>query len=191
MKKLIIILYFFPVKSFSQSQLAPIIGYQSKYGIHYNKHSGYVELKNGKKVTGIFQYALWEFPTYNLKMFTSDGKMIKRYSHTEIKNIVLAGSDSVLSRNDSTYFTVFDGSPYFYRQLSFDKDIHVYDWLFNVNERPGLLYRALLIKKDNEFFTCRSNEDFIKWMQKNAADKINWHKNITAQEVIRQLNGIL
>ncbi|MGI8951977.1 MAG: hypothetical protein ACR2FN_10380 [Chitinophagaceae bacterium] len=189
MKKLVIILSFFPIKSLAQ--IIPILmAYESKYGIHYQKHVGYIELNNEQKIEGIFQYALWEFPTYNLKSFSQDGKLLHRYKSKEVKKVVLAGGDSSLSNKDSTYFIIFDGSKYFYRQLSFDKDIQVYDWLFNVNERPGLIYNALLVKRKDQLLDFKSQEDFIQWMRKNAADKIKWHKGITVQEIIRQLNGM-
>ena len=35
--------------------------YHSPYNIYGQKHEGYIELKNGKKIEGVFQYAFWEF----------------------------------------------------------------------------------------------------------------------------------
>lgn len=187
MKKLVTIILFFSTLKANAQHL--IIISNNKYSIDNQKHTGYIEFNNGEKITGIFEYATDEFPTYNLKSFAQNGKLIKRYKSKDIKKVVLAGSDSSLSQRDSTYFKVLDKSKRFYRQLTF-KDIEVYDWLFNVNEKSGLVYPNLLIKKDDQLTKFNSKESFINWVHKNAADKIKWHKDISVAQIIRQLNGM-
>lgn len=87
-------------------QRVVIPAYHNPYVIHYEKHNGYIVLNNGKKIEGSFQYAFWEFPTYNLKLFSKKGKVIKCYKPKDVKTVVLAGSDTALSKKDSTYFKV-------------------------------------------------------------------------------------
>ena len=188
MKKLVtIILFFSALKVYAQH---PVILSSNKYAVDYQKHAGYIEFDNGEKIMGVFEYAADEFPTYNLKSFTQDDKLIKRYKSNSIEEVVLAGSDSSLSNKDSTYFKILDKSKRFYRQLTFNKEMQIYDELFNVNERIGLVYPTLLIKKNNQLTKFNSKENFINWFHKNAANKIKWHKDITVEQIIRQLNGI-
>lgn len=188
MKKLVIIILFFSaLKAKAQH---PIILSSNKYAVDYQKHKGYIELNNGEKIVGIFEYAADEFPTHNLKSFTQGDKLIKRYKSNSIKRVVLVGNDNSLSNKDSTYFKILDKSKRFYRQLTFNNDMQIYDELFNVNERIGLVYPTLLIKKNNQLTKFNSKESFINWFHKNAADKIKWQKGLTVEQIIRQLNGI-
>lgn len=187
MKKLVISIFIFSTLTVTAQHVFVI---QSKYAINYQKHNGYIDFNNGEKITGIFEYGADEFPTYNLKSFTQSDKLIKRYKSNSIKEVVLAGSDNSLSGKDSTYFKVLDKSKRLYRQLTFDKNIQVYDGLFNVNERFGLVYPYLLIKRNNQLIKFNSKEHFINWIQRNAADKIKWHEGITVEQIIRQLNGM-
>ena len=188
MKKLVtIILFFSALKVYAQH---PVILSSNKYAVDYQKHAGYIEFNNGEKVTGIFEYAADEFPTYSLKSFTEDDKLIKRYKSNDIIEVVLAARDNSLSNKDSTYFKVLDKSKRLYRQLTFNKNIQVYDGLFNVDECFGLISPYLLIKRNNQLIKFNSKEHFINWFHKNAANKIKWHKDITVEQIIRQLNGI-
>ena len=187
MKKLLIIISFF--SALKTTAQYPVIISSNKYAVDYKKHSGYIEFNNGEKITGIFQYAADEFPTYNLKSFTHDGELIIRYKSNDIKEVVLTGSDNSLSSKDSTYFKVLDKSKRLYRQLTFGKDVQIYDGLFNVNERYGLVH-YLLIKRHDQLIKFNSSNDFTNWMKENAPDKINWHEDITVEQIIRQLNGI-
>ena len=161
----------------------------SKYRIEYQKHKGYIQLNNGEKISGIYQYAFWEFPSYNIKSFTEKGALIKRYRSRDIKSIVLAGSDRTLSNKDSTYFMVLDKSKALYRQLTFGS-IEVFDYFFNVNEARGLIYTLLIVKANDQLHTFKSESKFIKWLKANYPDKIRWNDNITSQEIVKQLNGI-
>ncbi len=157
---------------------------------NYQKHSGYIELNNGEKIKGVFEFAYWEFPTYNLKSYSSDGKMAKRYSIQNIKTVVASGSDGWLSNKDSTYFIVHDKSKYFYRQLTFGIDFQLYDGFFNVDEYVGMVTPYFLIKTKEGFLELNHVKDLIKWMKENAGDKIKWHQDITVQQIVRQLNGL-
>ena len=163
---------------------------QSKYAINYQKHNGYIDFNNCEKITGIFEYGADEFPTYNLKSFTQSGKLIKRYKSNSIKEVVLARGDNSLSGKDSTYFKVLDKSKRLYRQLTFDKGMQIYDELFNVNERAGLVSPTLLIRRNGHLIKFNSTKSFINWIKENASDKIKWHDGITVLQIIRQLNGI-
>ncbi len=180
--------YYFQVSA--QYVAIPFAHGNHKYSITYQKHEGHVQLTGGSKIQGTFEYGADEFPTYNLKQFSVNNEVEKRYKSKEIKSVVLAGSDSILSNKDSTYFFVFNGSPNFWRQLSFDKDVQVFDWLFTVTERPGLIYRYIVVRKDDKFYDCLTPKDFIDWMRKNAPGKIKWSDKITVQDIIRQLNGL-
>lgn len=165
-----------------------IVPYYAR-GIDYQIHNGYIELNSGEKINGTFQYADMEFPTYNLKLFSPDGKLLKRYKSNVIKIVALVGCDTTLSTRDSTYFKTLDKSKVLYRQLTFGS-IEIYDYFFNVNEQNGLIRSPILIKTNNQLIEFNSEEKFIKWMQTNNGGKIKWHKDITAADIVKQLNGI-
>ena len=157
---------------------------------NYQKHGGYIELNNGEKIKGVFEFAYWEFPTYNLKLYSPEDKMVKRYSVRKIKTVVLSGSDGWLSNKDSTYFIVHDKSRYFYRQLTFGKGFQLYDGFFNVDEYVGMVTPWFLIKTKEGYIELDHVKELIKWLKENAGNKIKWHKDITVQQIIRQLNGL-
>lgn len=184
---IIIILITFFIQPISYAQHAVIVS--NKYSINYKIHKGYIELSSGEKVNGAFQYADMEFPTYNLKSFNANGTVIKRYKTNTIKLVALKGSDTSLTHNDSTYFKALNKGKVLYRQLTFGS-IEIYDYFFNVDERNGLIKPPILVKKDGQLIEFYSEEKFIKWLQTNNSDKIKWHVNITAIDIIRQLNGI-
>lgn len=179
---------FLTITAFSQA-IPIILGSSSGVIINYQKHKGYITLVSGETIEGNFQYGADEFPTYNLKSFSENGKKIKRYKSNHIKTVILNGSDTTLTNKDSTYFKVLDKSKRFYRQLTFGS-IEVYDNLFNVNEKGGLIRSPLVVKANNKLYKLNSKSKFIKWMKTNYPDKVKWHENITVQEIIRQLNGM-
>lgn len=187
MKHVLIYFMFFLIVS-ANAQRVVIPAAHSDYRITYQKHRGYIQLNNGKKIMGIFQYAFWEFPTPNIKSFNEKGNLINRYQEKEIKSIVLAGADSTLSAKDSTYFKTLDKSKSLYRQLTFGP-LEIYDYFFNVNEVHGLIYSLILVKVDNQLYTFKSYNKFISWIHANYKDKIKWKKDITVKDIIRQLNG--
>jgi hypothetical protein len=171
------------------SQHAVVIA--SHYAIDYDKHSGYVQLNTGEVITGTFEYASFEFPTINLKFYSPPNKFVRRIKSTTISKVVLAGKDSSWSNKDSTYFFVLDKkTKLFYRQLSFNQEIEVFDILFNVNERPGLIDKYLVVKWHNNYIEFNTQDDFIEWIKKNANEKVNWHEKMSMQEIIRKLNEI-
>ncbi len=184
MKIIIIILLFFSASNITAQPFINI------HDLNYQKHAGYIELNNGEKINGDFEYAFWEFPTYNLRYYSPNGKMAERYSVKNIKKVVLSGGDGWLSPKDSTYFIVHDKSRHFYRQLTFGKDFQIYDGFFNVDEIVGMVTNYFLVKKAGSFIKLNSAEKLIKWLKENEARKIKWHYGITVQQIIRQLNGM-
>ena len=157
---------------------------------NYQKHNGMIETNDAVKIGGTFEFAYWEFPTYNLKLYTTTGKMIRRYSIRKIKTVVLAGSDGWLSNKDSTYFIVHDKSKHFYRQLTFGNDFQLYDAFFNVDEYVGMVTPYFLIKTKGKFVELKHVKDLINWLRENEETKIKWNSEITVQQIIRQLNGM-
>ncbi|MEO6838334.1 MAG: hypothetical protein ABI185_08085 [Ginsengibacter sp.] len=155
----------------------------------YKKNSGYIELNSGEKINGDFEYAFWEFPTYNLKLLSSSEKVMKRYYIPNIKKVVLTGSDHWLTNRDSTYFIVHDKSRHFYRQLTFGKDFQLYDGFFNTDGYVGLVTNYFLAKTKKRFIEFKNSDRLKKWLKENYPDEIKWNDNITIQDIIRQLNG--
>jgi len=156
----------------------------------YNqKHSGYIELNNGEKINGDFEYAFWEFPTYNLKLLSPSEKVLKRYYIPNIKKVVLAGSDHWLTNMDSTYFIVHDKCRHFYRQLTFGKDFQLYDGFFNTDGYIGLVTNYFLVKTKKGFIEFNNSDKLTKWLKEKFPNKIKWNEGITIQDIIRQLNG--
>lgn len=186
MKKLITIFFIFSTFNVA-AQHVVIPASHNPYNIDYQKHAGYILLNNGQKITGIFQYDFWEFPSYNLKSFSKNGKGLKRYRIKNIRSVVLAGSDTTLTNKDSTYFQVLGKHKAFYRQLTFGQ-IEIFDNFFDVNEKKGLIKPLLFVKVNNQYHELDSKNKFIKWMQTNYPDKIKWRKDITLEEIVRQLN---
>ena len=183
MKKIIITLFLF---SSSNIEAQPFINI---HDFNYQNYSGYIVLNNGEKITGNFQYAFWEFPTYNLKLLSRDKKVVKRYYIPNIERVVLAGSDLWLTNKDSTYFIVHDKCRHFYRQLTFGNDFLLYDGFFNTGGYVGLVTDYFLIQTKEGFKEFPNGEKLKKWLRENFPNKIKWSEAITVQEIIRQLNG--
>lgn len=160
------------------------------YNIHYEKHSGQLILNDGQSIKGDFKYATWEFPSGNFKYSSSAGKVVKRYKESQIKSITLAGSDTTLSKKDSTYITVIGKLSFFtssfYRQLTFGP-IKIYDQLINVNERHGLVYSDLAVLENNKL-KFYSKRKFLKYIENKLKYK-NIEKSFkSTKEAIRYLN---
>lgn len=187
MKKVITVLFVFSTFNVA-GQHVVIPASHNPFNIDYQKHAGYILLNNGEKITGIFQYDFWEFPNYNLKLFSENGKGLKRYKIINIESVVLAGSDTTLTNKDSTYFKVLGKHKGFYRQLTFGS-LEVYDNFFDVNEKKNLIKPLLFVRFNNQLHEFNSSEKFIKWMKANYPNKIEWDKNITLEGIVRQLNG--
>ncbi|MEO8853228.1 MAG: hypothetical protein ABI359_05590 [Ginsengibacter sp.] len=161
-----------------------------KYDIHFEKHPGTLILNNGQIIKGDFKYATWEFPSGNFKYYSNAGKVIKRYKESQIKSITLAGSDTTLSKKDSTYIMVIGKLSFFtsslYRQLTFGP-IKIYDQLINVNERRGLVYSDLAVLENNKL-RFYSKRKFLKYIENKLKEK-NIEKSFkSTKEAIRYLN---
>jgi len=164
-----------------------VIVISGKYSINYQKHQGYIILKSGQTVSGIFEYAEMEFPTYNLKFYNSDGKLVKRYKLKEINKVVLQGSDTTLSKNDSTYFVRLDSAGFLYRQLTFGR-VKIFDKYFNVNERIGVIKTPeSMIEVDGKRFQCNSEEKFLH-VAKDSLPFLDTHNCKSAVDVVRLIN---
>jgi hypothetical protein len=186
-KRSAIVFAIFFVASKIDAQHAVVV--QNKYNINYQKHSGYLELKTGERVNGVFQYSADEFPTYNLKFFSENGELMERFKSKDIKIAVLAGCDVSLMNKDSTVFKVLDKSGRFYRQLTFSP-IEVYDNFFNINERNWLVHSPFRVRIKSQVYQFDSSERLIEWLKDNYTNEIRWHEGLTLQQIIRQLNGV-
>ena len=117
--------------------------------IVYKPHTGYIRLKAGKQITGVFEYADMEFPGFNIKSIDrATGRVLKRYQVKEIQEVVLAGHDSAFNNMDSTYFFNITGNTRLFRQLTFGKT-KLYDNLFTVDENTARLGTEFLIEQDS------------------------------------------
>lgn len=47
----------------------------------------------------------------------------------------------------------------------------------------------MVVKENGQIKNFNSKEKFIQWMRENYPDKIRWEKDITVQDIVRQLNG--
>lgn len=169
---------------FSQAQVihgAP----KYKFLIDYKKHFGHLILNDGQSITGTFEYSYFEFPVRSFKYYSDSGKLIKRYKKSEIKSITFAGSDTTLSKRDSTYFIKIDKS--LYRRLTFGS-IKIYDPLINVNEKDGLIYSDLVILEDNKPKYFHSERKILKYIENKLKEK-NIEKSFkSTKEAIKYLN---
>jgi hypothetical protein len=119
------------------------------HSIVYTRHTGRIEYITGAWENGIFQYADMEFPDFNLKLFSDDGKKIqKRILLKDISEIVLLGHDPGLNDMDSTYFKKLGNHHRIYRQLSFG-DTKIFDNLFTVDENPGRIGNQFAVIQDS------------------------------------------
>ncbi len=186
--RLTLIATFFSMLGYAQMHVFPG-GSLAKYSIGYQRHPGYIILNSGEKVTGSFQYADLEFPTYNLKFYDKEGKLIKRFKTSMIERAVFKGGDSVLGNADSTSFVRLNNQPFLSRQLTHGSII-VYDDLFNVNEKPGLIRaNGLIVISQGHEEKTPSQDEFKKLIQK-LSPSIVASKDMTAEAIIRKLNSI-
>ena len=157
-----------------------------KYYINYEQHPGELVLNDSQVVKGIFQYANWAFSVWNFKYYSEAGKLLGRYKVTEIKKITLAGSDTSLSKKDSTCF-VRIGHSTLYRQLTFGT-IKIYDELIDVNEREGLIFYNLYVLEKNKLKTFHSEDKILRYIEAKLKQK-NINKSFQSiNEAIRYLN---
>lgn len=158
-----------------------------KYVINYQKHQGYIILKSGQTINGVFEYAEMEFPTYNLKSYNPNGKLVKRYKLKQINKVVLQGSDTTLSKNDSTYFVRLDSTEALYRQLTFGR-VKIFDKYFNVNERIGVIKSSeSVIEVDGKRFQCNSEEKFLHAIRESLPF-LDTHNCKSSADVVRLVN---
>ena len=168
-------------------QHAVIVG--NKYRIQYEKHSGILILRTGEVIKGVFQYAYWEFPTPNFIYFSDSGKLLMRYKTSLLESASFEGSDTTLSKKDSTYFKRI-GKSSIYRQLTFG-EIKIYDPLINVNERPGLVYSDLIVLENNKPKIFHSENDIVHYIVNKLKEKGVNNSFNSIQEAISYLNSDL
>ena len=168
---------------------AAVSGGSSKYSIDFQKHKGYIILNSGEKIAGIFEYANFEFPTFNLKHYDENGNLINRYKMSRINKAVFYGADTSLIHCDSTYFLKLNNNPYLSRQLT-NGEIKVYDDLFNINERPGLIkISELIVCFQDKVYKVGSEKKFKELIQDILpSSKISEESSI--KSIIKQLNSI-
>ncbi|MDE3145071.1 MAG: hypothetical protein KGL19_13015 [Bacteroidota bacterium] len=189
MLRLLLIFLLIPFVAPAQSgaAIAAAAG-SSKYSIDYQKHKGYIILNSGKKVNGIFEYATWEFPSFNLKHYDENGNLITRYKMAQINKAVFYGADTSLIHCDSTYFKRLNDKSYLSRQLTNGR-IKVYDDLFNINERPGLIKTTqLTVYFQDKVYKVDSEKKFIELIQKISPSIMISH-DASIKSVIKQLNS--
>lgn len=155
---------------------------------NYERHVGYIELNNGQIIDGVFLYDFWEFPTYNLKNLNKNGKTIKSYRFSNIKKVVLLGSDTLLTNKDSTYFLKPVDEDEFYRQLTFGR-IKIFDSKFIVDEKMGEISDDHIIYADSIVYKTRSERELVALIKKLNPDR-QFAKIESAQELIKLLNQI-
>jgi hypothetical protein len=174
-------------QSFVLGQNLGIPGFM--YEIDFKKHPGHLVLKNGQSIHGIFQYANLGFPSNYFKCFSESGKLLARYKENEIKSLTLAGSDTSLSKKDSTYFVNL-GKSSLYRQLTFG-DILIFDPLINVDERSGLLYADLLVLETGGKKNIYTDKQVLRWIEKKLKQKKIEKSFKTIRDAIKYLNDLV
>lgn len=182
----VIIACFYPF--FSYGQHAVVIP-SNKFAIYYQKHPGYVVLTSGDTVKGVFQYASFEFPTWNLKYFNNQGQLIGRYKSKTIQKVVLTGADKTLTNRDSTFFIVDSKHNWFFRQLTFGQ-VQLFDTYFNAGERTALAKPPYLVKADHKEIYFNTDKNLIKWFTLNYPDKIGSNGVTSVEQLVRKLNQI-
>ena len=151
----------------AQGQLSIIIAASNSnnIAINYKSHAGIAYLKSGKVLNGWFKYDYWEFPTYNFKYFSSDSTKQQKVYISDLKEIVLAGSDSALCfRKDSTEFYYLQSYKGLYRKITSGK-IEVYDRLINTSEKSKLVGTEILVKYDGTFKKITSIQELDKYIR--------------------------
>ena len=137
---------------------------------------------------GKFKYAMDEFPTYNLKLLSPESKTLKRYSVKEINRVVLAGADTSLSGNDSTYFETFGKHKLFYRQLTFG-DVKIYDErFFNVNEANGQVYPTITVIYNAKTYKVHSSKNLQLLLYSFGMKEFAPVNKCSLTDIIRNLN---
>jgi hypothetical protein len=165
---LVSLLVFMGKNSFSQ-YVPHLTVTGNKYQIDYKKHIGTLYLKSGETIKGIFEYASFEFPTFNFKYYSNDGKFIKRYKVSVIDSLIVSGADSSLTNADSTCFIKI-GKNGLYRQLT-NGSLKIYDQLVNVNEREGLIYSTIYVFDNNMQLKFLTENSFIKYIEAKLKER--------------------
>ncbi len=174
------------VKTFSQGA---ILGHgHSAYVFGYKTHIGIIILNNGDTVKGSFKYSDMDFPSFNLKYY-QNGIKKKRYMLSKIKEAILEGSDTSLTKKTSTVFIkLSEKDKLLYRQLTFG-DIEIYDPLFLVNEKKGLVTENLIVLYEGKMYKTSSDKELVYLINKLHPNLFQTNReNVSRQEIIRQLN---
>jgi hypothetical protein len=176
------------VKTYSQSGAVILLMGQNHPHVDYKMHSGIIILNSGDTIKGNFKYADMEFPSFNLKYYENGSKM-KRYMLSKIKEAVLEGSDTSLTKNNSTIFVkLFEKDNFLYRQLTFG-DIKIYDEVFLVNENKGVVTKKLVVSYQGKKYKTESDKELLSLINKLHPDLFKpSRENISRQEIIRRLN---
>ena len=162
----------------------------SKFISDNNIHAGILETYNGEKILGNFAYN--NFFARNFLSYSKSGKQINKYKYKDVKSIVLLGSDSVISRKDSTFFIkLFDKKDYLYRQLTFG-EVEIFDQYFNVNYTHGLVGNYLVIRYKGKLYTVGTRKRFTLLIRSFAPEKImefSKEKFLSVTAVIKKFNS--
>jgi hypothetical protein len=166
----------------------PIVIGASRYVIDYAKHAGHATLKNGKHIKGVFEYAEMEFPDYNLRFYSSsEGSLVSRIKFKEIKSIALAGSDTIIMKNDSTYFFNLRNNNKLYRKLT-DGDIEIYDSFFNVSKKLGLIREDdLVVVYKDQMRAVNSRKELLQLLE-SYGRTFQPNDTSTVQAIIKAIN---
>ncbi|MBS1600199.1 MAG: hypothetical protein JST75_18370 [Bacteroidetes bacterium] len=167
----------------------PVIIGSSKYAIDYSKHPGYIILRDGKKLQGIFEYAEMEFPGYNFKFYASEkGPLISRIKFTQINSITLAGADTTVINSDSTYFFNLQNNNRLYRKLT-TGDIEIFDNFFNVSQESGLVRdEDLIVMRKGKMTSVHSRKELIQLLESYGV-VLQPGDRMTVRAIIKMINA--
>jgi hypothetical protein len=159
----------------------------SKENFDHKMHEGMIILNNNDTVKGRFQYADLEFPSFNIKYYPDSVKK-KRYFISKIKIAILDGSDtSLMGKNSTVFIKLYENNKIFHRQLTFG-DIEIFDPLFLVNEKPGLVSEDLTVLFKGKKYKTHSDKELVSLLNKLRPDLIPTFENKSRQEIIKKLN---
>jgi hypothetical protein len=132
---------------------------------------------------------LCEFPDYNLKFYASEkGPLISRIKFKEINFIALAGSDTTIIKTDSTYFFNLKKDNRLYRKLT-SGEIEIFDNLFNVTERPGLVHEEdLILVLKGKLTRIHSRKELIQLLEKYG-HSFQPEDTVTLGAIIKAINS--
>lgn len=162
---LLVIMVFFNISVSNAQYPVPFYfmsGGRAKKSIKYQVQEGTVSLKDGKVLTGRFQFDWWMFPVKNF-VFYKDSSSKEKIKFKDIKQASFAGIDTnIAEKTDSTAFVNVDGK--LLRKLTSGK-INIYDKLIVVKEVEGALGETIFVKESKKLRRIESLRRFNKWYQ--------------------------